>query len=150
FTLPAALDLVGKHVEPPRNVFCGFHGVVRIAENVGTEHAGNGGLLDHLPVVATVQTAEQIANDARLLDQRPEILAGAVLAGVQPQHRVLQAAANEIILERALVLEILLRFSARDLVERRLRNEEVTAIYELAHLTIEEGEQQGADMRAVH
>src|SRR5262245_37083317 len=150
FPLPAALHLIGKDVEPARNVACCFGRVARIAENVRTEHAGNGGLLDHLPVVATVQAVEQVANDARLLDQRSEILAGAVLARMQPQHRVLQAAANEVVLERALVLEVLLRFSARDLVERWLRNEEVTAIYQLAHLTVEESEQQGADMRAVH
>src|SRR5713101_5303743 len=72
-----------------------------------------------------------------------------MLAGKEVEYRIFQAGGNEIILERALVLEILLRLSARDLVERRLRNEEMAAVDELAHLAIEEREQQRANMRAV-
>src|SRR5258708_37068272 len=49
----------------------------------------------------------------------------------------------------ALVLEIALRLAARRLVERRLRNEEMAAFDQLGHLTVEEGEQQRADMSAV-
>ena len=37
-----------------------------------------------------------------------------------------------------------------DLVERRLGDVDVAALDELAHLAVEEGEQQGADVGAVH
>src|SRR6202023_836106 len=47
------------------------------------------------------------------------------------------------------ILEILLRFPARNLVQRRLRNEEMTPVDELAHLAVEERQQQRADMGAV-
>src|ERR1700738_438090 len=72
-----------------------------------------------------------------------------MLPGKKPQDRIFEARRNEIILQRAFILEILLRFSARYLVQRRLRNEEMPAIDELAHLPIEEREQKRADMRAI-
>src|SRR5262245_64507587 len=72
-----------------------------------------------------------------------------MLAGGEPQHRVLETGLNEIVLERALILEILLGLATRDLVERRLRDEEMPVIDEPWHLPIEKGEQQRADMGAV-
>ncbi len=74
---------------------------------------------------------------------------GALLARTEPQHRLLEAGADEKVLVCALVLEILLGLAARDFVERRLRDEEMAAVDELAHLAIEEREQQRADVRAV-
>ena len=65
------------------------------------------------------------------------------------QHRLLESALDQVVLERALVLQVLLRLAARDLVERRLRDEEMAALDQLAHLPVEEGEEQRADMRAV-
>ena len=50
---------------------------------------------------------------ARLLDQLAQILAGALLAGGKPQHRILDAGGDQKILQRALVLEILLGLAAR-------------------------------------
>src|SRR5262249_57284484 len=79
----------------------------------------------------------------------PHSLAGRVLARMQPKLRLFEAAGDEIVLERPLVLEILLRLAARDLVERRLSDEEVAAIDDVAHLTVEERQQQRADVRAV-
>ncbi len=76
--------------------------------------------------------------------------AGAVLAGIGLEHGILETRTHQIVLERAFVLEILLGFAARHLVERRLRNEEVAAIDDVGHLAIKEGEQERADMRAVH
>ena len=96
-----------------------------------------------------MQAAQHAADVARIVDQRAQVRAGAGLAGVQLQHRVFEAGVDQIILERVLVLEILLGTSARHLVERRLRDEEMAAVDDLAHLAIEERQQQRADMRAV-
>ena len=65
----------------------------------------------------------------------------------EPQRRFFEAGVDQIILQRALVLEILLGFAARDFVERRLRDVEMAAVDQLAHLPVEEGQQQRADMR---
>src|SRR5262249_56313902 len=105
------------------DVLGGLHRLLRVAENVGGEPARDRRLLDHLAIVAAMQPVEHVADDARLLDQLPQILAGAMLARIQPKHRLFEAAGDEIVLERPLVLEILLRLAARDLVERRLGDE---------------------------
>ena len=107
------------------------------------------GLLDDLAVIAAVQAAQQIADGARVLDQLAQIVAGAHFAGRQPQRRVFEAGVDQIILQRALVLEILLGLAARDFVERRLGDVEMAAVDDLAHLPVEERQQQRADMGAV-
>ena len=53
------------------------------------------------------------------------------------------------IVERRLVLEVDFGPPLVDLVERRLGDEEVPALDDLGHLPVEEGQQQGADVRAV-
>ncbi len=78
-----------------------------------------------------------------------QIGAGALVAGGEAEHRVLEPGGDQIVLERALVLEILLGLAARHLVERRLRDVEMAALDQLAHLPVEERQQQRADMRAV-
>ena len=50
----------------------------------------------------------------------------------------------------AVVLDVLLEAALLDLVERRLRNVDVVALDQLRHVAEEEGEQQRADVRAVH
>src|SRR5262249_59728489 len=110
----------------------------------GREHARDGRLLDHLAIVAAMQSIEHVADHASLLDELPQISAGALFARIEPQHRLFEAAGDEIILERPLVLEILLRFAARHLVERRLRGEEMTAADDVAHLAGEKGPQPRA------
>ena len=72
-----------------------------------------------------MQPGEHVADGARFLDQRAQVGAGALLAGGEPQHRVFEAGADQVVLERALVLEILLGLAARHLVERRLRDVEM-------------------------
>ena len=96
-----------------------------------------------------MQPVEDVADGAGFLDQPAQILAGAVLPGIELEHGILDAGADQEVLERALVLEVLLGLAARDLVERRLRDEEMAAIDDLLHLAVEEGEQQRADVRAV-
>ena len=65
------------------------------------------------------------------------------------QHRVLEAGGDQVILQRALVLEILLGLAAGDFVERRLGDVEMAAVDQLRHLPVEERQQQRADMGAV-
>src|SRR5262249_43958603 len=118
FTLPAALKLFRQDVEAPCDVGSGCSRVLWIAENPGIEHAENGRLFDDLPVVTAVQSGEHVANDAAVLDQRPQIHSRAVLARIEPQHRVFEPGLDEVVFERAFVLEILLGFPPRHLVER--------------------------------
>ena len=110
------------------------------------EHAGDRRLLDHRAGIAGVQAVEQLADRARLLDELAQIGAGALLAGRKPQHRVLEAGGDQIVLERALVLQIVLGLAARHLVERRLGDVEMAALDQLRHLPVEEGQQQRADV----
>src|SRR5262249_8576642 len=49
---PAALGFLGKGIEPPGNKGCSRSRLFRVAENTRVEHPENGGLLDHLTVVA--------------------------------------------------------------------------------------------------
>ena len=76
-------------------------------------------------------------------------LAGAHLAGAQLQRRLLQAGVDQVVLERALVLEVGLRLALAHLVERRLGDVEVALLHQLRHLPVEEREQQRADVGAV-
>src|SRR5262249_5968777 len=96
------------------------------------------------------QPRKDVADAARLFDESAQVLAGPLDPGRRTQYRLLKAARDEVVLKRPLVLEILLGFASRDLVERRLRDEEMAAVDDLAHLPIEERQQQGADMGAVH
>src|SRR5207245_11569350 len=99
----------------PRDVFRGLHRLLPVAENVGSEHARDRRLLDHLAIVTAVQPVEYVADYARLLDQLSQILAGAMLARMQPKHRLLEAAGDEIVRERPLAMEILTRLDATGL-----------------------------------
>src|SRR5262249_53594293 len=130
FTLPAALEFFRQDVEAPGNIGSGRFRVLRVAENPGIEHTENGRLFDNLPVVTAVQRGEHVANDAGVLDQCTQIGSSAVLAGIEPQHRLFEPGLDEVVFERAFVLEILLGFPPRYLVERRLSNEEMTAVDE--------------------
>src|SRR6266404_593091 len=147
--LPAAIGLALEGVEALGDVGRGGRRLGGIAEDLGVEHAENSGLLDDLAVVAAVDAGEDVADDARLLDHIVQIDAGALLAGGQLEHRVLEAGGDEVILHRALVLEILLGLAAGDFVERRLGYVEMAAIDQLRHLPVEERQQQGADVGAV-
>ena len=138
-----------KRVEPLGDVGRGRRSLRRIAEDLGVEHAEDGGLLDDLAVVAAVDAGQHVADDARLLDQIVQVDAGALLAGGELEHRFLQAGADQVVLQRALVLEILLGLAAGDFVERRLRDVEVAAVDQLRHLPVEERQQQRADVGAV-
>ena len=147
--LPAALGLVRERVETPGDVLRSGRGFLLVGEDVRMKHAGDRRLLDHLAIVAAVQSEQDAANEARLFDQGSQVVAGALLAVREAQHGIVEPGVDEKVFQRALVLEVLLGLAARDLVERRLRDKEVAAVDDLAHLPVEKGQQQGADVRAV-
>ena len=85
--LPATLRLFRKRIKATSDVLGGAYSLARIIKNVGGQHARNRRLLDHPAIVPAVQPAQDIADAARLLDQRSQVSAGAVLPGKQPQDQ---------------------------------------------------------------
>src|SRR5207253_5484289 len=79
--VPAALGRLSERVKPPGDILRCRRRPYRIAGDLGTQHAGNSGLLDDLAIVAAVQATQQIADGARFLDQRAQVIAGAHFAG---------------------------------------------------------------------
>src|SRR5262249_12614916 len=55
---PAAFGRFGKRVKPPGDVLRRRGRADRIAGDLRAEHAGDGGLLDHLAIVPAVQAAQ--------------------------------------------------------------------------------------------
>ena len=78
----------------------------------------------------------------RALDRR--------LAIGRHQPGALHRAAGEVGVQRGIVLQVQLVLALLDLVQRRQADVDVAAIDQLRHLPVEEGQQQGADMAAVH
>ncbi len=109
---PAALDLVGQRVEPSRDIVGGGVGGGDVAGDPRAQHAGDRGLLDHLAVIAAVQIVQRAADDAGILHQRQQIAAAAVLARRQLEHAVVEPGFDQIIFQRALVLQVLLGLAA--------------------------------------
>src|SRR5262249_59990590 len=130
-TFPAALRRFGERIESPGDIVRSRSRVGRIAGDLRAQHAGDGSLFDHLAIVPAVQAAEQIADAARFFYQFAQIVAGAHLAGRQPQYRVLEPSVDEIVFECGLVLKILFRLTPGHLIKRRLRDVEVSAVYDL-------------------
>ena len=149
-TLPAALGFVFQRVKPLGYVVRGGGTGLGIGGDLGCEHSGDRRLLDDLAVVAAVQPVEDVADRACVLNQLAQVGARALLAGGKAQNRIVESGRDQIVLKRALILEVLLRLCAVDLVERRLRNVDVAALDELFHLPEEKRQQQRADVRAVH
>jgi hypothetical protein len=72
--------------------------------------------------------------------------------GATREHAgVHQRDAQQVAVERRWAsLQVQLFLAGLDLVQRRLRDVDVAALHQLGHLAVEEGQQQGADVRAVH
>ena len=66
------------------------------------------------------------------------------------EHNILGAELEEDAVELLVVVHVLLALFAFDAVERRLGDVDVTALDQALHLTIKEGQQQSADVGAVH
>ncbi len=119
------------------------------SSSFGIESAADGSLLDDEAGVARVQVVDDPGDAARLLDDVAQVAAGPHLARAQRQHRFIETRVDQVVLERALVLEVGLRLALAHFVERRLGDVEVALVHQLGHLPVEEGEQQGADVGAV-
>jgi hypothetical protein len=65
------------------------------------------------------------------------------------QIGAVEAELEQVGVELVVVLDVHLVLAVLDLVERRLGDVDVAAFDEFGHLAVEEGEQQGADVRAV-
>jgi hypothetical protein len=71
--------------------------------------------------------------------------------GAAGEHAgVHQRDAQQVAVEVGGALQVELFLAGLDLVQRRLRDVDVAALHQLGHLAVEEGQQQGADVRAVH
>ena len=149
--LPAALGLGTELVEALGDIAGRFLRPVPIRQNTGVQGAGDRRLLDHRRVADMAHQRRQEPFDrARTFDHRLEVVAGPLAAVIEGQHRVLQRRADEIAFERAIVLEVDLGAAALGAVERRLGDVEVTAVDDRGHMAVEEGQEQGADVAAVH
>ena len=78
-----------------------------------------------------MQALEDRADPARGLDDVADVLAGAARIVAGEEHGILQAFADQIVLERLLVLEVALLLAALHLVERRLGDEEMPGLDQL-------------------
>src|SRR6185437_3851714 len=84
-----------------------------------------------------------------ILYQRLQIPARAIFTRGELEDTVVKTSLDQIIFQRALVFQVLLGLAAVHLVERRLRDIEITAFDQRRHLAEEERQQQRADMRTV-
>ena len=147
--MPAALGLLRQRIEPFGDIGGRGLRLLAVLQHLGIEHAGDRRLLDDEARIAVMQAFEDRADLARGLDDVVQIAAAAARAVAGDEDGVLEPFADQIILERLLVLEVALGLAALHLVERRLGDEQMPGFDQRLHLAIEEGEQQRADMRAV-
>ena len=121
-------------------------GLLRFLER-RVERAEQRQRLDQRRVIFARGVAHQGAHPPGVLDQRAQFVARTLLRAFE--HEPLEPGADQIFVERGIVLEVGFAAPARDLVERRLGDEEVPGLDQVRHLAVEEGQQQGADVRAV-
>ncbi len=110
-------------------------------------------LFDVLAEVAAValEGARVFLEDDEQLEDFDELPFGELAAvGDVAQADILGAQLDEDAVQLGVVLDVLDPLLAGDLVERRLGDVDEAAPDQLGHLAVEEGEQQGADVGAVH
>jgi hypothetical protein len=93
-----------------------------------------------------MQAFEQCPHSQCIIDGASQIGAGPHFSGGKFKHCLIEPGADQVVLHRLLVLEVLTGLAARHLVERRLRDVEVPALDQLRHLPEEKGQQQRANM----
>ena len=96
-----------------------------------------------------LDVVEQLAHRHHPLQQPDELRAFDLLSRGQAHFAVLHRALHQERVQRGLVLQVTVGLPGLGVVERGLGDVEVPALDELLHLPIEEGEEQGADVRAV-
>jgi hypothetical protein len=83
-----------------------------------------------------------------VLDQRGEIGVGSGVS-CRDEHGLAAHAVEQVVFERALVLEVQLGLALLDLVERRLRDIDVAVLEQLVEVPEEERQEQRPDVAAV-
>ena len=150
--------LVGAHVKLARHFGVGQLGLQRGSRNFCVGHGVQvqrhaiGDASQSFCVHEVLQACDDGLGHlvlARQLGQCVAIQGGACRAA--GKHRgVDQGDAQQEVVEVARALQVQLLLAGLDLVQRRLRNVDVAAFHQLGHLAVEEGQEQGADVGAVH
>ena len=99
-------------------------------------------------LVELVEKSEILVEHGDELGQRRAFELGSAFAVAD--HQSLGGALDHDFDEFALVLDVLVRLALLDAKQRRLRDEDVAALDQVLHVAEEEGQQQGADVGAVH
>ena len=75
---------------------------------------------------------------------------GACIGAAGVHTGVVQRDLEQVFVEGRAVLEVQLFLAVLDLVQRRLGDVDMAALDQIGHLAVEEGQQQGTDVGAVH
>ena len=138
----AAADLIHRGLVP--EVVLGVERVPGVAED-----------FDHLvapqPPQHPLVHPREYVEAGQIVAQRPllEIPPGGAVAA-DPQGHALGRDAHHLAEELRVVLDVGFLATALDAIQRRLRDEHVALVDQVAHLPEEERQQQGADVGAVH
>src|SRR6185312_12794561 len=108
----------------------------------GRQHAGVEAVAEALDLVQRALVITQQLLQRRTGDRRR--------MRVGHQFGVVHRAGDQVGVERRVVFQVQLLLALLELVQRRQADVDVAALDQLRHLPVEEGEQQGADVRAVH
>ena len=98
---------------------------------------------------ADVVVVERSLSSACVLQQRVKGGPLALVAIATADPRAVERQTEQVVFKLGLVLQVATRFAALGLEERRLRDVEVPALDQVAHLSIEERQQERADVRPV-
>ena len=110
-----------------------------------------GGELD----AAALRDGDELLEAVQDADHGPHLVGGDLVGdlALRIAHReraVLERQLDQCVAHLAVVEDVLALLAAQHLVERRLRDEDASALHELGHLPEEEGEQERADVASVH
>src|SRR5690606_18074080 len=133
--LPAALALCRDDVEAARHTGTGLGGSAWVCTLRGVKRTGDCRLLDHGTVVAGMQAVDERAYGTRILHHLLQILPGPHLARRKLERGLFEAGVDQELFEGSLVLDVLHRLAARDLVERRLGYIEMATLDQFRHLS---------------
>src|SRR5665213_560570 len=93
-----------------------------------------------------MQALNHRADGKGLFDNGAQIHATAFTAIGQSQGGTFKTNVNQVGFKRAIIFQILFRLTALDFVKWWLGDIEMAALNQLAHLAVEEGQQQRSDM----
>ena len=111
----------------------------------GVKRAGERHGLNNCGVITAGHKCHQAAHTACMIDQCAQIGARALSAGTF-KHNAAKSELCKMVVERLVVLNVNFAAALRDLVQRRLRDEEMAVFDNFGHLAIEECQQQCTDM----